>query len=380
VCTSALEQPADQSALCADSCGGDAGCDPAAHCEGSICVPDEGPGGACDAVADCQAGLFCADGVCCTTACGGTCMACDLSGSAGTCAPVPAGTDPDLECGGLSCSAFYWGWSGDTCYRRADVSAAAASCNGSGACRSTAQECSLSPVGTASVTCDSLCQDPTAGTCVGTTAGTCTNVSQGNETCGSGVCLTTSPRCVDGTRNTCVPNSGAATTETCNDLDDNCDGSVDNGAFADGFESNNSCTVPRALSSVGSNQTIGYASMTLYGSGDVDYYTFTATETESSCGCCDFFCLDEDFQVEITLGVPADAGSYRFCTGRSCADIGVNCIDVIAGQARTWTWRLDGGCPGIDAYGFYVSVSPGSSPGYECRPYTLQYRLTPGCF
>ena len=35
---------------------------------------------------------FCAQGVCCSTACAGTCASCALTGSVGTCASVPAGT------------------------------------------------------------------------------------------------------------------------------------------------------------------------------------------------------------------------------------------------------------------------------------------------
>ncbi len=381
-CTGAVTQPADQGSLCAVSCESDAGCDAAAHCDGSQCLPDLGAGAACDEASDCQAGLFCTDGVCCTSTCGGTCMACDLAGSLGTCAPVPLGQDPDAECGGVSCAGFYWGWLGDTCYRRADVSASLASCNGSGACRSAALECSTSARGTAYLTCNSQCQDPNLSTCTGTTAGTCTNVNPGSQTCGTGPCQVTVPQCVNGSPNSCVPNSGAASPETCNDIDDNCDGTVDNGSFADALEPNNSCSGPRTLSTVGSNATVTHTTMTLYPSGDVDYYIIPAVETDSSCECCDFFCTDEDYRLTIRLTVPTGAGSYRFCTGTSCADIGSFCQNVAAGQTLFWEWTLDGSC-GLstdDSYTRHVSVAPAGSPGYECRPYTLSYTFTPGCF
>ena len=52
---------------------------------------------------ECQSGL-CVDGVCCATACDGTCEACDLAGSEGTCTPHAPGTDPESECGEGSCS------------------------------------------------------------------------------------------------------------------------------------------------------------------------------------------------------------------------------------------------------------------------------------
>lgn len=71
-------------------------CDGAGACDlllGNPCVD----GG------DCPGGL-CVDGVCCDAPCGGACQACDLPGSEGTCAPVPAGQDPDGECGaGATC-------------------------------------------------------------------------------------------------------------------------------------------------------------------------------------------------------------------------------------------------------------------------------------
>jgi hypothetical protein len=53
------------------------------------------PGSPCNVPQDCASG-FCADGVCCASACDQTCESCDTTG---TCVPTPAGTDPDGECG-----------------------------------------------------------------------------------------------------------------------------------------------------------------------------------------------------------------------------------------------------------------------------------------
>lgn len=61
------------------------------------------PGGApCMSGTECLS-ANCVDGVCCDTACTGTCEACDVMGSLGTCTPHAAGTDPDLECMGGVC-------------------------------------------------------------------------------------------------------------------------------------------------------------------------------------------------------------------------------------------------------------------------------------
>lgn len=54
-------------------------------------------GTACTSSAQCG-GNQCADGVCCNTACDGVCMKCNLPSSPGTCSPIPAHTDPDMEC------------------------------------------------------------------------------------------------------------------------------------------------------------------------------------------------------------------------------------------------------------------------------------------
>ncbi|HET9482283.1 MAG TPA: hypothetical protein VFP98_11055, partial [Candidatus Polarisedimenticolia bacterium] len=199
-CTSSSSQPGNQASLCPTSCADDAECDTAGHCDEtqSLCLPDFPPGFGCVAPDDCDSSL-CVDGVCCTSACAGTCSTCDLGGAQGTCSAIPDGEDPDAECGGVSCVGYYWGYSGDACYRKADVSGGQAACGGDAACRTAAEECAAqSAQGAVASTCDSLCQDPTAGTCTGTTPGTCTNVNPGTQTCGLGACLRSSALCVNG--------------------------------------------------------------------------------------------------------------------------------------------------------------------------------------
>ncbi len=58
-------------------------------------------GSGCFSGSECPSG-FCADGVCCDRACDGACESCNLPTISGTCAPIPAGTDPDGECAGAS--------------------------------------------------------------------------------------------------------------------------------------------------------------------------------------------------------------------------------------------------------------------------------------
>jgi hypothetical protein len=377
-CTGAVDQPADQTALCATSCASDVDCDSGSHCDLNECVFDLGQGAMCDESSDCATGL-CVDGVCCSTPCIGGCESCAIPGFEGSCTLVPDGTDPDNECDGLSCAGYYWGFQGDACYRRADLSDASATCDGTGTCHTAAEECLASGQGSVTLVCDNVCQNPVPGTCTGTTPGACANVDAGNQSCGVGTCQVTTARCLDGSQVTCVP--GTPGTETCNDLDDNCNVTVDDGPFADAYEPNGSCSSFTTLPTVGSDQTRVVNTVTVYGSGDQDYYRIPAVESDASCSCCDFFCTDEDYQLRISLTVPMGAGSYQFCTGRdSCGNVNSNCQAVLEGQTQEWIWTLDGACPGNDEYDVFVRVYGSGSQAYECLPYTLSYNFRPGCF
>ncbi|MBX3227547.1 MAG: hypothetical protein KF837_09545 [Labilithrix sp.] len=54
-------------------------------------------GQSCKVGTECQSGQ-CVDGVCCESACSGTCERCNLPSLLGKCEPIPDGTDPDKEC------------------------------------------------------------------------------------------------------------------------------------------------------------------------------------------------------------------------------------------------------------------------------------------
>jgi hypothetical protein len=215
---------------CPTSCVVDSDCIDAAHCSVGFCVPDLPPGGPCARPADCQDGLSCADNVCCTTSCTGSCASCNLPGSAGTCTMIPSGADPSGECAGFSCSGYYDGFSGtDVCYRRTDVSDAAAVCNGAGSCISPDLLCTTQPRGMVQVDCNDTCQAPMGGTCSGTTAGFCRNLDDPSirTTCGAGACMGDVQRCVGGSPAMCT--TGTPMAEVCNGIDDDCVGGVDNG-------------------------------------------------------------------------------------------------------------------------------------------------------
>jgi hypothetical protein len=102
---------------CATTCTTSAQCATGVPCTGGICGK-RSDGQPCATGSDCQSGT-CAQGVCCATSCNNTCFACNLPGSEGTCAPVPAGLDPLNQCAAQPRS---------TC-------AQDGTCDGSGQCR-----------------------------------------------------------------------------------------------------------------------------------------------------------------------------------------------------------------------------------------------------
>jgi hypothetical protein len=71
---------------CTKTCSTDDDCATGAKCMGGKCAKAD-DGAACAKAVECTSG-FCADGLCCDTACTGQCEACDGSGTEGTCKPV----------------------------------------------------------------------------------------------------------------------------------------------------------------------------------------------------------------------------------------------------------------------------------------------------
>lgn len=106
-----------------DSCTGTSTCDATGSCK-------KQQGAACGGGAECLSGN-CIDGVCCSSACTGSCEACTLAGKVGTCSPLPKGS-PGKGCGSYTCSGTT-GACATTCAADADC-AASAYCQG-GACQ-----------------------------------------------------------------------------------------------------------------------------------------------------------------------------------------------------------------------------------------------------
>ena len=103
---------------CGNRCATNNDCVAPNTCQNGSCGKKP-PGQICARADECASNV-CAQGVCCSTACGGLCQACNLPGLAGTCSPVPAGgQDPGGRCAAQAPA---------TCGRDG-------TCNGAGACR-----------------------------------------------------------------------------------------------------------------------------------------------------------------------------------------------------------------------------------------------------
>jgi MYXO-CTERM domain-containing protein len=83
---------------CSGMCAGDLECLEEFWCDTTDtmnCLPDLPNGDPCSRIAMCESDV-CTEGVCCDTACAGTCESC--TAVAGECRPYDRGTDPESEC------------------------------------------------------------------------------------------------------------------------------------------------------------------------------------------------------------------------------------------------------------------------------------------
>jgi len=144
-------------------------------------------GSNCNGAVDCLSG-YCVDGICCESACSGTCMACNMPGSLGSCVPAADGTPcPD----GNACNGQ------ETCQARVCVAGEPPDCDDNNVCTEDscdpATGCVYNPVG------DGLpCPDGDA--------------CNGEEYCRAGICIAgTELDCDDAnpcTDDACNPYSG----------------------------------------------------------------------------------------------------------------------------------------------------------------------------
>jgi hypothetical protein len=334
-CTSAVTQPMP---MCATGCASDAECDATAFCNASgACVSRGGAGAACGGTGECASGLSCVDGVCCTSACTGTCRACNVPGSEGTCTNVPARTDPANECGAVSCAAYFTSPTGATiggsCNQVANLPAAEVFCSGSASCESAATLCPGRTVaGMEVLDCDNTCQLLSG--CAGTSPGRCDAYTPPTnaQSCGIGQCANTVAVCSMGALVTCTPR--APSTETCDNLDNDCDGLTDEGCDDDNDD---------------------------FCDAGLGYVAVPAVCPRGGSDCNDSNAAVNPGATEVCNGVDDD------CTlgpdqGRTCVRCGDGLIDVTYGEVcddgnATSGDGCNGTCTAIECAGFPSGTS-----------------------
>ncbi len=196
----------------ANECAGVTNCNGAGACgllsNGTVCAV----GG------ECSSGN-CIDGVCCNTACGALCQACNVAGSVGTCSNIVAGNDPANECANGACSAGACKLdngqgcaAGSACLSNQCIDGFC--CNT--ACSGTCQACSNALTGSPNGTCDNVNAGlETANECTGTTTcngtGACGLFAVGQACAINGECA--NGQCVDGM---CCGTNACSPCQTCN--------------------------------------------------------------------------------------------------------------------------------------------------------------------
>lgn len=88
---------------CPTTCTTSRQCATGHYCSNGSCQPLKDKGAACTASVQCTTG-FCADGVCCDSACSGSCDRCNQMGTAGTCSPAASDDPGSPACGTVTCN------------------------------------------------------------------------------------------------------------------------------------------------------------------------------------------------------------------------------------------------------------------------------------
>jgi hypothetical protein len=289
-----------------------AGTDPYDECAGvTVCDGTGGcalpNGAACSGSAEC-ASAWCVDGFCCAGSCSGTCEACNIAGSEGTCSYIPADSDPDDECpGALTCDG-------------------AGSCSGqNGESCSSPSEC-ISGWCVDGYCCNSSCPDLCESCGLPGSEGACSNVPAGtdpyDECAGVTVC--------DGTGACALPNGSS------------CSSSAEciSGWCVDGYCCDSSC--PNLCESCGLPGSEGACSNVPAGSDPYDECS-GVTVCDGAGGCA--------------LPNGAACGSSAECISSWCVDS--YCCDR----------SCSGTCEACDLTGREGSCDPipsGSDPDDEC--------------
>jgi hypothetical protein len=391
-----------QGNVCGTSCTGDTQCTAGNVCDTTTgsCGAKKDNGTACTSGSQCASG-FCVDGVCCESACTGSCKACSTSkkgtGADGVCGNVANGLDPDADCGDQgqnSCgtNGSCDGNGGCALYPTGTQCAAqscsgstqtnAKTCNGAGTCSGTTTNCSpYQCSGNAcGASCTSSSQCVSGYSCVNNNCGT---LKGNGSTCSSGA-ECSSGNCADGyccnvacsgTCEACSAAKSGGTNGTCK-------------AIPDGNDPDNECATQAASTCGTSGACNGASACAKYPAGTVCVAascagsTLTAADTCNGSGACvdngqvscaPYICSGTSCKTSCATGSDCATGYYcgagntclpgaapngtpcttpsqcasGFCVDSFCCD--TSCTGLCKSCDGQWNiWYQDGKCGNID--------------------------------
>ncbi len=318
---------------CPASCTSDANCAAGFWCNGAgACVAALGSGTACTRGPMCSSG-FCADGVCCNSACPGECNRCDLTGSVGTCSTAPAGNGGKNDLTGVTpaCSPYVCNGVSLVCPGSCSSDAdciAADWCDATGQCAAKAangvacaagHQC-LSGFCADGFCCNSACAGGGCNRCdLAGKLGTCTLATSGdpgNPACVPYVCNGVSAACptsCTGSAN-CVAggycNGTACVVQLAQGAACTANGQCQSGFCADGYCCNSACAGDCNRCDL--TGTTGSCTTAPAGNGGKSDTTGVAP----SCGA--YVCNGTAATCPATCATDANCAGADYCSGTSC--------------------------------------------------------------
>ncbi|MBI2394944.1 MAG: hypothetical protein HYV09_35570 [Deltaproteobacteria bacterium] len=293
-------------------------------------------GATCSTNNDCISAR-CVDGVCCTSACTGTCQKC--AAGTGTCGTVASADDPDTCAGTSTCDA-----SGACKKKAGQICAAATECVAS-ACNERC--CSASCTGSCK-TCD------TSGACVSVTGADDPNTCTGDNTCdASGVCKLkpgktcsagsscSSGVCQDGT---CCSGACTGTCKTCNGT--GACVSVTSAEDADTCAGTSTCDAAGACKLKAGQSCSGAPATCASGLCNENCCSSACTGTCKTCngtGACVSVTNAEDPDTCNGTKVCDASGACKFKTGQVCS-VGADCASGVCNNGVCCSGACSGTC------------------------------------